>query len=115
MQSLISFLHYILEILSTFALRLLVRLHACSSSISVLIITVAFFLSFSSRFISFFLFLFMASGCEKDIQDSDETVSYTVILVGFQIEAILYLGLHSHHSLVFYYPDNRLHRREKKK
>lgn len=26
----------------------------------------------------------MASGCEKDIQGSDETVPYTVILVGFQ-------------------------------
>ena len=38
----------------------------------------------SCRFISFFLFLFMASGCEKDIQGSDETVPYTVILVGFQ-------------------------------
>ena len=90
-------------------------MHVHPASASLLLQLHFFFLSFSCRFISFFLFLFMASGCEKDIQDSDETVPYTVILVGFQIEAILYLGLHSHHSLVFYYPDNRLHRREKEK
>ena len=79
LQSLISFFSSLHSWdLSTFALRLLVRQHACSSSISVLItITVAF--SFSC-----FIFLFMASGCEKDIQGSDETVPYTVILVGFQ-------------------------------